>query len=237
MGSHPMHESQFWTKIHTQISQRFLHFLTVQYLSYVKKTEQIRLNQPIDSQQNPITVEGAEIAIIEDFKYLGSRVANTEADVKMRIGLAWTAFNKLKHILTSKLVVIDTKLRLFDAVFQSIVLYGAESWLLNDALASKLDVYARNRYRIILGSNQSEDHVTNEELYKRTNRRPVKATIPERQLRFVGHCLWMAVDEPSNIYALYTRKEIQRKSQQEGEVGQNAFTTTKLPTKFAISRE
>jgi hypothetical protein len=155
----------------------------------VKKTEQIRLNQPIDSQQNPITVEGAEIAIIEDFKYLGSRVANTEADVKMRIGLAWTAFNKLKHILTSKLVVIDTKLRLFDAVFQSIVLYGAESWLLNDALASKLDVYARNRYRIILGSNQSEDHVTNEELYKRTNRRPVKATIPERQLRFVGHCL------------------------------------------------
>jgi hypothetical protein len=53
----------------------------------VEKTEQIRLNQPIDTQQKPITIEGAEIAIVEDFKYLGSRVANSEADVKMRIGM------------------------------------------------------------------------------------------------------------------------------------------------------
>jgi hypothetical protein len=121
----------------------------------------------------------------------------------MRIGIAWAAFNKLKHILTSKLVVIDIKLRLLDAVCQSILLYGAASWLPNDALASKLEVYARNRYRIIFGIYQSEDHVTNKELYKRTNRRSVKATIPERQLRFVGHCLRMAADEPSNIYALY----------------------------------
>ena len=174
----------------------------------LEKTEQIRLNQPIDTQQQkPIIIEGAEIAIVEDFKYLGSRVANSEADVKMRIGLAWAAFNKLKHILTSKLVAIDTKLRLFDAVCLSILLYGAESWLLNDALASKLDVYARNCYRIILGINQSEDHVANEELYKRTNRHPVKATIRERQLRFVGHCLRMQSDEPTHIYALYTRKE------------------------------
>jgi hypothetical protein len=172
----------------------------------VAKTEQIRLNQPAGSSK-PLTIDGSEIAIVEDFKYLGSHVANTEADVNARIGLGWAAFNKLKKILTSKLVATDTKLRLFDAACLSILLYGAESWLLNDTLATKLDIYARKCYRMMLDINQSEDHVTNEELYKRTNRCPVRVVVRERQLRFVGHCLRMPADEPSNIYALYTRKE------------------------------
>ncbi len=55
----------------------------------VAKTEQIRLNQPAGSPK-PL-----EIVIVEGFKYLGSHVANTEADVNERIGLAWAAFNKL----------------------------------------------------------------------------------------------------------------------------------------------
>ena len=108
----------------------------------VAKTEQIRVNQPTGSLK-PLTIDGSEIAIVEDFKYLGSRVANTEADVKARIGLTRAAFNKLKHILISKLIATDTKLRLFDATCLSILLYGAESWLLNDTLGTKLDIYAR----------------------------------------------------------------------------------------------
>ena len=60
---------------------------------------------------------------------------------------------------------------------------------------------------MILGINQTEDHVTNEEFYMRTNRRPIREVVRERELRFVGHCLRMPADEPSSIYALYTRKE------------------------------
>ena len=80
----------------------------------VAKTEKIRVNQPAGSLK-PLTIDGSEIAIVEDFKYLSSRVANTDADVKARISLAWAALSKLKHILKSKLVATDTKLRLFDA--------------------------------------------------------------------------------------------------------------------------
>ena len=62
----------------------------------------MRLNQPSDSPPAPkLVIDGEEIAIVDDFKYLGSYVGSTEHDINVRIGLAWTAFAKLKKILRS----------------------------------------------------------------------------------------------------------------------------------------
>jgi hypothetical protein len=58
----------------------------------------------------------------------------------------------------------------------------------------------------MLGISQSEDHMTNEQLYKLTKERPISKTIRERQLQFMGHWLRMPMDEPTNIYALYQSK-------------------------------
>ena len=55
----------------------------------------------------------------------------------------------------------------------------------------------------MLDIRQSEAHMTNNELYKLVNTRPINAIIRERQLQFIGHCLRMPSDEPANIYALY----------------------------------
>ena len=57
----------------------------------------MRLNQSSNlSPADPLTIKGQPINIVEDFKYLGSYVGSTERDVKVRIGLAWAAFAKLK---------------------------------------------------------------------------------------------------------------------------------------------
>lgn len=46
----------------------------------------------------PITLNQEQIEIVDDFKYLGSLVASTSADIKMRKGQACAAFWKLKDI-------------------------------------------------------------------------------------------------------------------------------------------
>ena len=94
------------------------------------------------------------------------------------------------------------KVRLFNAACISILLYGCETWVLNEKQTNKLDVFARTCYRIMLGIRQSEAHMKNDELYKITKQRPIKSLIRERQLKFIGHCLRMPSEEPANIYAL-----------------------------------
>ena len=59
----------------------------------------MRLNQSTNLwPTDPLAIKGQPINIVDDFKYLGSYVGSTERDVKVRIGLAWTAFDKLKSI-------------------------------------------------------------------------------------------------------------------------------------------
>ena len=117
-------------------------------------------------------------------------MGRTDKDINNRIGLAWAALNRLKPILTSILskTTVKIKIRLFNAECISILLYGCETWALNASQSVKLDVLARTCYRMILGIRQSEAHVTNNELYKLVNTRPINAIIRESQLQFIGHC-------------------------------------------------
>jgi hypothetical protein len=170
----------------------------------IAKTEQMRLNVPANQQPPPnLTIDGQEIAIVDDFKYLGSYVGSSEKDINIRIGLAWGAFNKLRSLLTSKTLSNQLKLRLFNAACISALLYGCECWLLNASFTNKLDVFARTCYRLILNIDQSEDHTRNDQLYKLVDQPPISDTVRKRQLQFVGHCLRMDPEEPANIYALY----------------------------------
>ena len=132
----------------------------------IKKTEQMHLNQP-DPSAAKLSIDNQDIEVVEDFKYLGSFVGSTEHDVRVRIGLAWAAFAKLKTILRSPKPTVSFKIRIFQAACISILLYGCESWILTTALAKKLDIFARTCYRIILGVKQSRDHITDEVLYQR----------------------------------------------------------------------
>ena len=64
------------------------------------KTKYLAYNIP-----EPITLmtRGVELERKWDFKYLGSWVDNTEADVRVRKAMAWRAFNEMQIILGRKL--------------------------------------------------------------------------------------------------------------------------------------
>ena len=147
----------------------------------IPKTEQMRRNLP-STEPSPanLTINGQKIAIVEDFKYLGSHMASAAKDVQARIGLAWVAFHKLESILKSPQLKVDFRIRLFNASCVSILLYGCETWVLTRDLENDLDIFARKAYRIMLGIRQSEAHMTNVELYKRVNSRPITSSIRTR---------------------------------------------------------
>ena len=83
------------------------------------------------------SADGTQIKMVEDFKYLGS-YTNTEKDTSCRIGMAWAAAHKLDKIWRSPLCR-RTKIKLFKAAVESILLYGTESWAMYVRATRKLD--------------------------------------------------------------------------------------------------
>ena len=84
------------------------------------------------------SLAGNSIKQVEDFKYLGSFVMNSEKDMKSRKALAWVACNKLNKIWHSTLAN-ETKVYLFKTLIEPILLYGAETWTLTTRQQKRLD--------------------------------------------------------------------------------------------------
>ena len=72
---------------------------------------------------------------VECFKYLGSMLTNDgrcTREIKSRIAMAKTAFNKKKTLFTSKLD-LNLRKKLIKCYIWSMALYGAEIWTLRAA--------------------------------------------------------------------------------------------------------
>ena len=130
----------------------------------IDKTVQMRLNVNDQIRNDNLVVNEQPIAIDDDFKYLGSYIGSANKDIEARISLTWSAFAKLKPILTSPKLTVKFKMCLFKAACTSILLYGCEAWVLMQALTAKLDKFARNCFQIMHGISQDETHMTNIDL-------------------------------------------------------------------------
>jgi len=76
------------------------------------------------------TIDGLQLAVLQDFKYLGSEMSSTEADTKARKGMAWRACNKIDQIWKSNLNRI-LKVRLLTSTVEAVLLYSCETWSLS----------------------------------------------------------------------------------------------------------
>ena len=134
-----------------------------------------------------------------DFRYLGSQTESSETDIKTRKGQAWKACNKLTKIWKSSLSRAF-KIRLFQAVVESVLMYGSETWTPTRALEIQLDGCYTRLLRSALNVDW-RDHVTNEDLYGNLPRLSEK--LRRRRLQFAGHC-YRAKDEAVSKTVLWT---------------------------------
>jgi hypothetical protein len=82
-----------------------------------------------------------KIKAVNKFKYLGFILEATGAttlEIEKRISEGRRVTGMLNSVLWSKTILHKTKKIMYQALVQSILLYGAETWTLNTQQANKL---------------------------------------------------------------------------------------------------
>ena len=109
-------------------------------LPYPRNPENVRPHSSNSTNKN-VTQNLGEA---RKFTYLG-RVVTTQGgggdDIACRIGKARTAFRKLNRTWKSSNYSIMTKVHFYNSLVKSVLLYGCETWKMNEGDARKLDTF------------------------------------------------------------------------------------------------
>ena len=154
------------------------------------KTQVMCINPPTPAQ---ITAEGKVLENVQDFTYLGSIVSTDNGaykDIKARLGKARSTYARLKPIWKSKAYSTKSKLRLYNSLVKSVLLYSSECWRIIQSDTNKLNAFHNGCLRRICGIYWP-NVISNADLYKRTNCQSICTEIKRRRLRWVGHVLRM----------------------------------------------
>ena len=133
-------------------------------------------------EDNITSLNGENIEKVDNFFYLGSKIRASKSDIDARKAKAWAACHKLKQIWKSNLRKA-INIRLFTALFESVLLYGPETWTMTKNIV--LDGCYTRMLRMALNVNQYRDRVSNAELYGDLPR--VSFKVRQKCLRLAGH--------------------------------------------------
>jgi hypothetical protein len=150
------------------------------------KTEQFVVN---DEAGTVRTLDGQEIPVVTDYKYLGINIFRYETDFKRRKKVAWAVITRYKGTWKSN-APWDIKRSLFSALVEPLLSYGLVAWAMTTARQRQLDGLHARLLRAALGlppAIVSREHAPTERIY---------GTMPffteqmaQRRVAFFGHAL------------------------------------------------
>ena len=108
--------------------------------------------------------------------------------MRSRVAKARAAFKTLDKIWRDRTISTKTKIRLFNSNVKSALLYGCETWSLNQSSLKKVQTFVNGCLRRILRIFWPE-RIRNEELWNRAGQRPIREEITQRRWRWLGHTL------------------------------------------------
>ena len=128
---------------------------------------------------------------------LGSKLCS-ERDIKHRLNKANIAFHTYKKIWLNGQVKISEKrkIKLYDALITSVLLYNCSSWAVPENILNKLDVQQRKHLKQILKIFWPKI-TSNRDLYKRCNITPLTRRIEVARWKMLGHILRSGEDTPA----------------------------------------
>ena len=154
---------------------------------------------------------------------LGNQVSG-ELECKLRIQSANAAFNAMQRVWLKRLKTsIKIKMRLYNSCVRSRLLYNAGVSAYTKVQLDKIDAAHRRHLRRLLGIYYPE-RISNLELYKQTESKPISVGITELRWTMLGHTLRLPEETPGNkaIKQYYRRKveqtDLPRKSTNRGRV-------------------
>ena len=141
-----------------------------------------------------IKIDDTELKQVEDFTYLGGVISSDgrcEHDIGRRIGLATGAASALNTIWASKEIRNDTKVRVYETLVLSILLYNSETWTLKEVDKNRLRVFEMSILRRICGVTL-RDRWRNDDIRVLLRiELDIVARIQRRRLTYFGHILRM----------------------------------------------
>ena len=106
------------------------------------KTECMVVSKRNENTECVLKIHQEPIKKVEEFQYLGSIVtadARSTTEIKRRIGIAKTAFRKMKNLLTNGRLSIETRTRAIKTYVWSTLLYGCEAWTVSKDMEKRLE--------------------------------------------------------------------------------------------------
>lgn len=161
----------------------------------LQKTEVMYQPAPGKQYQEPkVLIGGALIKPVTDFCYLGSTLSNDvqlDKEIANRISKASTSFGRLtERVWKQRGLKLQTKIKVYNAVVLSNLLYGCETWTCYRRHIQELDKFHMRHLRSILGIKW-QDKVTNTAVLERSQCTGVEALLISSQLRWAGHVMRM----------------------------------------------
>ena len=129
------------------------------------------------------SVDGQLLEEVQDFVYLGAWIGDSVKDFEVRKAKAWNALNKMNKIWKSGMSR-RTKIRLFRATVETILLYGCEAWTVTKSLGKRLDGCYSRMLRAAQNIRRS-DKVTNAEVFRDLPR--ISEKVRTQRLKLAGH--------------------------------------------------
>ena len=156
--------------------------------------------ETVSSDQSPIKVNGGDINSVDEFQYLGCRIAASgrmDGDVEIRIAQASRAFVALhKAVFMDKNLTLYTKRIIYNACVLSVLLYGFKYWISLRKHIQKLNTFHHRCIRTIAGitnRQQWAEHTTMAEVRRRWGYKETAAMkVIKHRLEWLGHLAHMS---------------------------------------------
>ncbi|XP_056674919.1 uncharacterized protein LOC130457479 [Monodelphis domestica] len=157
----------------------------------LSKTEVLYQPAPGRPTNQPcITINSTQLSNVNTFKYLGSTIANDgslDHEINARIQKASQALRRLlSKVLQHRDVSTATKLKVYNAVVLSSLLYDCETRTLYRKHMKQLEQFHQRSLQSIIRIRW-QDRITNQEVLDRANSTSIEVT----QLQWSGHVICM----------------------------------------------
>ena len=127
---------------------------------------------------------------------LGSKLGDKE-DIKRRKNLATGKLAQMKKVFKSRRVTnVKKKMKLYNAMVRSVLTYNACTCGLTKSAEKNLNSFHRKQLRQVLGIYYPH-RISNENLYKITNSRPLTIDITKARWKMFGHALRLNEQTPA----------------------------------------
>ena len=189
-------------ELQTEMTQTNTQFSRMGLQMNKEKTEV--MHRPTGQEQPAVIIDGSQLPVTTDFTYLGSIISNSgsiEREVTHRISRASAAFGCLKdRVYLNRHLKLSTKIRVYNAIVISTLLYGSETWPPYATHLRVLNKFHLQCLRKMLRITW-RDKITNNEVLTRCGSSHVHSMLAQRTLRWAGHVERMGSDRlPKTVF-------------------------------------